>query len=342
VVFLVGIAVPASAVPPGWSAPLRIFRERFGPTHSLGVDSAGNAHVASERMTASGLVYLTDDDPLGDWALIPLTTKEDHSPALAVDPVDDRVWMAFVRSDPDDLAPLGVWTATNATGTFVIRKRFAGFAAEPSIAVRGGTAYIAFRGAGRSLHVLSNESGSWDDQTVVAGGCCSGEPSIALGSNEVYVAWARRKAGGTPGPLRFSVASTQGGAWTTDTIDPHPSRTPSLVTRNGVPFVAYVRTDDTWAATPAQAGWGRVLVAAGFDQAPDLAIKDAGTAKVVVGDASGLRLATTDFGSVSSVELTGVAGDFAPEIGLHGARPRVIFNRASGTTHDGIFFTQRP
>lgn len=327
-----------SAAPAGWTSPKRAFAERFGPPHATVVDSSGSFHIAVEGRTSSGIWYVSNAGGEG-WFAIRVTHKEDRDPAIAIDG-SGRVTIAFVRRDPVTLKSLGVWTVSNVTGTFVVSKRYSGRAALPSIQVAAGKIHLAFQGRGHSLLYRTNATGSWATTTLAASGCCSGGPSLALSGTEPRIAWSRRTASGDHGKLRFS--ALDGGSWSSQTVDTHATSEPALAVRAGLPYVAYLRDGGgTFFASPAQGGWGQLPVGSAYRQPPDIAVSAGGVISIVEGRSSKLRLVRMSGGTTTHTVLTATGNDFDPEIALHAGKAGVIFNRASGTTADGIWYMKK-
>lgn len=329
------LATGVSAAPAGWSSAKRAFAERFGPPHSMVLDSTGSFHIAVEGRTSSGIWYVSNVGGEG-WFAIKVTHKQDRDPAIAIDG-SDRVTIAFVRRDPVTLKPLGVWTVSNVTGTFVVSKRYSGRVAHPSVQVAAGSIHLAFQGPGHSLLYRTNATGAWATTTLAASGCCSGGPSLALSGTKPRIAWSRRTASGGHGKLRFSALDS--GSWSSQTIDTHATSEPALAVRAGLPYVAYLRDGGgTYFASPAQGGWGQLAVGSTYRQPPDIAVSAGGVISIVEGKSSRLRLVRMSGGTTTNTVLTATGNDFDPEIALHGGKARVIFNSASGTSADGIWY----
>lgn len=328
------VSGPAGAVPGGWSAPLRVLATRTVPAHSMAVDSLGHVHIAVEGGATSGIVYVTNET--GSWTHLRITTHADLDPSIAVD-TDGYVHIAFARTDA---GMKGIYLATNATGSWTAQLRQGGAARHPSLAVRGTHSYVAFQSAAGSLVYQSNASGAWQSHTVEAG-CCAGPPSLRLTSTGLpRIAWARLQSG-VARSLRFASRSS-GGTWTLQTPDSSASGNPTLVLGDtNDPWIIYVQhVGGTYYAHRGATGssWSLNLLNSTAHLRPDMAVYH-GADYFVYGNPQTLYYANGSGGIIFGNVMTSTGHDSNPEIEQFGGGVRVIFNRASGTTADGIYFT---
>ena len=101
---LLVMALPAAAVPSGWTTPRQVLAERFGPKHSMAVDQHGYVHIAVEGLTSPGIWYVSNAGGMG-WFTIKVTHKPDYDPSIAVFS-DGRVVIAFDRRATEGSRPL--------------------------------------------------------------------------------------------------------------------------------------------------------------------------------------------------------------------------------------------
>jgi hypothetical protein len=205
------------------------------------------------------------------------------------------------------------------------------------VAVRGNNRIdLVFRGPGNQLMYRRYRPGGTTASNIVTGGCCSGAPSLEIYGATPMVAFSRRTSGGSPGRLR--VATRAGGAWSLRTIDTAPTRNPTLEAVDPLaPLIAYVRPGSgTWWARADTPGSGDLIVP-GYSNPPDIA-RNGVRQFAVAGNGSNVRIVNLLPHPVVTKTL---ASGFNPEIEMHNGKARVIFNRAGGTTNDGIFFTRR-
>jgi hypothetical protein len=338
---LVILAAPAVAVP-GWSTPKSVFTARFAPAHSMALDSTGHELIASEGGLNQG-IWLTSNQPTAgggaSWFNLQLTHKSDATPSIAV--WNDRFYIAFVRRNPNTGKSKGLWTGTNATGTIVVTKRDAGPDYNPSVAVHNGRWAIAFSQADpdHRLMFLSNLSGSWHSQ-IVDSTCCHGSLSLRLTDTGLARLAYSDGSPGTSTGLKFAARSASG-HWTFQTADTHPVESPSMVLdSNQDPHIIYVRiSQGTWLALGGSP-WTHIHINGASLNAPDMALDAFGGPQIVTGN-NGVITYTTNSGTHwVSTQLTFTHTDFDPEIEFHNGS-RIVFNRESGGTGDGIYFLKQ-
>jgi heat shock protein HslJ len=330
---------PVPIPPPGWTKPHRIAQARFGPSHSMVVDSHGFAHVVYEHLDSSGISYGIGDAN-GHFVWSDITTDLDRDPSIAIDS-DNHVTIAWDRRDPADTnKSLGIWTMTDATGAFVLTQRYIGQGYRPSVQFRNGVTSLAFEGNNHKLIFASDQGGSWA-QTIVAAPCCTDGPVLRYSSGKPSIAWVTRTSG-EAGKLQYSTPVT--GSWVTEVVDSRASRAPALALSSGVPFIVYVRNGvGTVLASPSQSGWGHNNVGSGDQVKPSITVTG-GVGLIAEGDgrrillhildASGTTMVLTDPRSLG-------ASDYDPEIVTKNAKAQVIFNRTSGGSGDGIFYMRQ-
>jgi hypothetical protein len=339
---LVMLAAPVVAIP-GWSTPTRVFAARFAPAHSMALDSTGHALIASEGGLTPG-IWLTTNQPTAgggaSWFNLQLTHKSDATPSIAV--WNDRYYIAFVRRDPNTGKSKGLWTVTNATGTIVVTKRDAGPDYNPSVAIHNGRWAIAFSQAGSDhrLTFLSNLSGSWHSETVDST-CCHGSLSLRLTDTGLARLAYSDGSPGTSTGLKVAARNATG-HWSFHAVDTHPVDSPSLVLdSNQDSHVVYVRINQgTWYAVSGGSSWADIHINGASLNAPDIALDAFGGPHIVTGN-NGVITYTTNSGTAwVATQLTFTHTDFDPEIEFHNGS-RVIFNRESGGTGDGIYFMKQ-
>jgi len=338
---LVLICAPAAAIP-GWSSPLSVFTARFGPAHSMALDSTGHPMIASEGGLHPG-IWFTSNQPSGGggWFNLQLTHKDDAAPSIAV--WNDRFYIAFVREDPNNGHSLGLYTATNATGTVVVTKIDSGADYSPSVAVRDGKWSIAFHQAGSQhrLVYLTNAGGSWSSQTVDSS-CCHGSLSLRLDSSgRPRIAYSDGSPMTSTG-LKYALRTT-GGTWSFQTIDTHQVDSPSLVfDPNQRPVIAYTRiSQGTWYAARGASSWSVSQVNSQFLTPADVALDAFGSPSIVTGNNGNIQYWTQSGSGWVDTVLTFTHEDSIPEIEKYQGKSKVIFNRESGGTGDGIYFMKQ-
>jgi hypothetical protein len=334
VVSLVLGAHPASALAPGWSSPKRVFDGASDLQHSMAVGPSGRTHIAVED-PAGGIWYLTNAG--GAWSSTKVTDGIDRDPSIAVTAGGDVI-IAFDRRDPaDGSVSLGIFTVGNRTGEFVERQRYDGQAFDPSLAWRDGVLHLALRGADGSLVHLTDAGGNWVASTVAPGGpdrCCDGGPSLGIDpAGRPVIAWSRRS-----GPLRIAVKD--GDAWTTATVDPKDTATPSLATPASGPLIAYVRDGvGTFLAFMAGGDWFSTKLDGGFTDPPDIAVSGNGTAFIAEANGRKVRLLEIDGRRSTRTAVVASGRDGHPEVGVSRGSPRLVFSR--GAPDGGVYFTRR-
>ena len=324
------VSMPAAAVmPDGWSAPVRALATGAKPAHSMAADALGYVHIALASGATNGIVYLSNET--GSWRHEQVTTHADLDPSIAVD-TNGYVYIAFARTD----GAKGIYLLSNASGSWVESLRHAGADRYPSIAVRGVHLYLAFKTAAASLMYQSNSSGSWLSHTVEAG-CCAGAPSLRLTTTGLpRIAYSRLQSG-VARALRFA-SRDAGGAWTLQRIDASASSDPTLVLgQSDDPYVIYVRHlgGTYWAYRGATgSSWSLHMLNTAAHMRPDMEVYYANL-YFVYGTSQTLYYTYSSSGIFAGYVLSNTHHDSNPE--FEGSR--IIFNRASGTSGDGIYFT---
>jgi hypothetical protein len=335
------VAGPAAAVAPGWTHPLQVFAERFGPAHSMVLDAAGKVHIAVEGPLTGGIWYITN--ATGSWTTTQVTTQVDVEPSISL--AGGFVYIAFVRQDPGTFQPKSLWTVTNATGPWVATKRHTGKDHNPSLVVSGGTYSLAFwtKGAGGGLKYLTNAGGPWSLSTIDVTCCAVGGPSLRLTAGGL--ARVAYPDGSTSSGTGLNLAKrSAGGVWSVDTVDFHSSQWPRLVINGDAKLVVvYLRKGvGTYVAAQSAGTWGQSLVGTGYLYPPDIAVWGSGvtaSTAIIVGKLGILTIYTS--GDIAThYDLVHTGMDSNGEIEQHGGKLRVIFNRSSGGTGDGIYYTK--
>ena len=169
----------APTATPAWTGPDKIARGPFFEP-ALVVDYAGAVHLAVTRTgdKNQGIWYLTNAS--GSWSRRQLTTPPtfpdenapgyDGQPAIAIDPADGSIWIAFTRWECSGCLPdatAGIFYVTNAGGTWSEPVQLSGsLTLSPSLVVRNGHIHLAyatmgFPGEARPVMYGTNASGEW-------------------------------------------------------------------------------------------------------------------------------------------------------------------------------------
>jgi hypothetical protein len=334
------LAAPAAAVPVGWTTPVKAFAQRNGPAHAMVLDSSGYVHMAVEGTTSIGIWYVTNA-PSGTWSSRRITTSHDQDPSIAINGAG-HVVIAFDRRNASGSTSYGIWLASESSGVWSATQRYSGQAFFPSVQLHSNRIAFAFMGPSNSLKYRSNLSGTWITQTVASSVCCSSAPSLRLDNTQPMIAWSKRGATGA-GRLMFSLYGA--GHWQTQTADANATYDPTLVLDGSTPEIVYVRPNGgTYVAIGGPGPWAHHGYGSSYIDRPDMAVGSGSALFIVEGNGQRLRLvkvSSSALGSPTYATLTSTGNDFAPEIELYGDHPRVVFDRASRTTNDGIYFTGR-
>lgn len=324
------VSMPAGAVAmTGWTTPVRALAAGSKPAHSMASDALGKVHIAVAGSATGGIVYVTN--AYGAWKHEQVTIHADLDPSIAVD-TDGYVSIAFARTD----GAKGIYLVSNATGSWVESLRHAGADRSPSIAVRGVHTYLAFKTAANSLMYQSNSSGTWKSHVVEAG-CCAGAPSLRLTTTGLpRIAYARLQ-GGVARALRLALRNAAG-SWSLHTVDASASSDPTMALgQHDEVYVIYVRhLGGTYWAYGGVTGsnWTYNQLNSAAHMKPDMEVYYANL-YFVYGTPQTLYYTYSSSGIFAGYVLSNTHKDSNPEY----AGNRIIFNRASGTSGDGIFFT---
>jgi hypothetical protein len=302
------------------------------PAHSMITDSLGYVHIAVAGSATAGIIYVTNAS--GSFTHEQVTSQADLDPSITVD-ADGYVSIAFARTDGLNK---GIYVTSNASGSWVEHLRHAGADRSPSIAVRGVHTYLAFRSAANSLIYTSNASGTWQSHVVEAG-CCAGAPSLRLTTTGLArIAYARLQ-GGVARALRFASRNASG-AWSLQTIDASASGDPTVAMgEHDDIYVIYVRHlgGTYWAWRGATgSSWTLNATNSAAHMKPDMEAYGANL-WLVFGTSQTLYFTYSSSGIFAGYTLSTTHKDSNPEF----ASNRIIFNRASGTSGDGIYYTKQ-
>ena len=203
------VAMPAAAVPSGWTSPTRVYTDSSAPTHAMVTDPAGYTHIATQR-GSSGIWYVTNAS--GSWASCQLSSGNDREPSIAYG--GGVVHVAFARrtSGQEGIYSTSSDRPGSAAGCgWAITRRYAGKSSDPSLAAYEGTLSIAFRSTYRKLKFAKGPASSdtWNVLEVIDTNCCTSAPSLDLtttGAPRVAYGDGTRKALG----LRYAVRAGAG------------------------------------------------------------------------------------------------------------------------------------
>ena len=173
-------SLPATAVPPGWTSPKRVYAHNSAPTHSMVTDHAGYTHIATER-GSEGIWYVTN--ATGPWTSCQVSSGNDRDPSIAYG--SGAVHLAFARRSAGQQ---GIYTTSSdqpavAAGCgWAISKRYNGTSSQPSMAEFGGDLSIAFRSTYKKLKFMKGPATSpvWTVRQTIDANCCTSAPSLDL------------------------------------------------------------------------------------------------------------------------------------------------------------------
>lgn len=174
------VAMPAAAVPTGWTGASRAYPTGQAVLHDIAVETDGTTHIATEGGAAGGIWYVTRVGTT--WERTQVTTGDDHAPSIALD--GTGVVIAFARRDAGQE---GIHTVTNLDGDWAPPVlRHSGSDANPSLAIFDGRAHIAFQPPGGTLRHAAGPADATDDTSWIGqledGSCWTSAPSLALTS----------------------------------------------------------------------------------------------------------------------------------------------------------------
>lgn len=207
----------------------------------MAVDANGKVHIAAAGTGSDnqGIWYLTNatgawvkQQVVTPWPLDPEdpeTIGSVDEPAIAIDPSDGSVWIAFTDwecgSDCYPNWPNGIFLVNNAAGTWSAPLQLTGDGdLDASLAVRDGHAYLACSTAGDYTHAHgailfgTDASGAWSMQQVAPKGAFphlvlnpDGKVGILFGASDLR--YARQKADGSFAIEQLPGAADVGGSW---------------------------------------------------------------------------------------------------------------------------------
>ena len=172
--------------PVAWPAGNHISGGGFSQP-AVAVDATGSVHIAATAADNEGIWYLTNasgswvtQQVVTPWSEDPEMTGMVGQPAIAVDPTDGSVWIAFVYWRCTDCAPggsNGIFLVNNVAGTWSEPvQRGSNGAVSPSMAVRDGRVYLACELPGDYGHrygpilIGTDAPGAWEMQQIVQAG----------------------------------------------------------------------------------------------------------------------------------------------------------------------------
>ncbi len=352
--------------PPAWPAADRIARGSFTePT--IAVDGAGSVHIAAAGTGTDnrGIWYLTN--ATGRWVKQLVVTpwySEDSEeigrvdgPAIAIDPSDGSVWIAFIYWECPDCIPnssQGVYYVTNAGGrwTAPVLLTDDSLSTHLSVAVRGGKVYLAWHSAGDyvsrgGIGFGTNASGLWTEQQIAAAGVGphlvidpQGRVAILFGAKG-DVRYARQKQSGDFAVERLPTAAGISAKWAYSIL--------AIDGVTGDKWAAWnVPTDDqgnydVYVAARGPDGWSNPLLATSGGTLVGLGVHD-GVVQMAAGK-SGLTYASNASSAFVEQVIDGSSaywGIAALALGPTG-RPYVVFcHDVDSGGQFGVWFLEGP
>jgi hypothetical protein len=329
----------------------------------MAVDAAGKVHIVATAADNEGIWYATNVS--GDWVaqqvVAPWISDLEEigmvgQAAIAVDPSDGSVWIAFVYWRCTDCAPAGsngIYTVNNVAGTWSEPvERESTKAVSPSLAVRDGRVYLAWELPGVYGHRYgpivfgTDASGAWQTQQIVQAG---EQPSLVLkadgrvgvlfaGANAMRYAWQKSDGSfviervadttGVVGALWYSVLAVDAvtgevwAAWTGGTSGVHPV------------FLAQ------WGAD----GWSDPIAAIPDADLSGLAVRDGVVQLTAEKSTGGLIYASNGSGVFVEqiVDASRTYWDDAAFALLPTGRPIVVIARDTPGNDSGLWFLKGP
>jgi hypothetical protein len=216
--------------------------------------------------------------------------------------------------------------------------------------MNGGSYSIALwsaGGAGADGHGLLYFAGSpssWSLATIDATCCATGGPSLRLNAGGLARVAYPDGSMGSPTGLRFAKRSPAG-SWSIENVDSHPSEWPELAyNEDNKPVIVYVHKGiGTFVTTSGPSGWTHSQVGHGYVDPPDIALWGSGisgNSAIIVGKSGVIAIYTASTSVAYHYNLVATGNDSNGEIEQYGGKLRVIFNRSSGGTGDGIYYTK--
>jgi hypothetical protein len=264
----------------------------------------------------------------GAWNDIGFTTQLDRQPSMAIRS-DGVIYLAFSRRTTGCATPpctTGIYSATNATGSWVISLVHAGAKdVHPSIAIdQHGKPWIQFR-VHQQIVEARRSHGSWTALSVADGGCCDPDPlagpELAIQGQRRYSVFRRQQDGGEI-RLRYVEAGLGANAATIETAD--DASDPDLALSPDTPstfYVAYRRTGDgLWYAHGNNATATTREQLTGEEVGPPaIATLPGGKVLTVAQTESGIIYRTNATGVWTGGGLTSTGGDAWPAVATTGA-----------------------
>ena len=339
---------PVAAVP-GWSGPNRVVPDNYplSPSAVLwqGVYHAAYLHEMPVSGTEPNGIFYAATQANGTWEAERVTTGDDFyaRPSLAID-VDGHAHIAFARVCFCEPFESNIWTASNATGEWVVDQLTDG--AEdlaPSLVWDADHLEVAFNRIGRGVIYGSNESGGWLIQRAVSlsDRCATLTifPSLANdGAGKPWIAYEHPRhpaTGCSPSTKGIRVLTKTGTTWSSvtisnDTDDVMPKLDVDAANR---PHLAFERagTGIYYTRRAPSGNWSPMVLASSGNDAT-LAVDASGKAHVA-SETSGVEHSTNRSGTWVHTPLTSYSIDFgtaSPPVVLvtNTGKARVLFARS--------------
>ncbi len=239
-------SIGASAA--SWSGPSEI--ERRTPS-AMTVDDTGRVHVVSE--SGQGLRYTTNVS--GAWTTIRVShAGSDREPSVAL--AGGKVYIAYAiigdSAERNGGRSVGIYLATNRTGSWVTTRVTGNQGVWPSIKVRAGKVHIAYL-APRGVRYLTDQSGHWTDvrvwtraSSVLSAYYRLGTSLVLDAAGTAHIAFARERApdedssGISNG---ISYATNASGGWKVRTITASRDRVDRIVLDGTRPVIGFERDE---------------------------------------------------------------------------------------------------
>lgn len=347
----------ATPTPVAWPQANHISGGGFSQP-AVAVAASGSVHIAATAADNDGIWYLTNAS--GSWVSQQVVTpwSEDPDmtgivglPAIAIDPTDGSVWIAFVHWRCAECAPsgsAGIFVINNVAGTWSepVRRGSDG-AVSPSLAVRDGRVSLAYELPGDYGHRFgpvmfgTDAPGAWEVQQLVQAGTMPHLVLDADGQVEVLVVgdnsmrYAYQKPNGS-----FVVERLPG---TTGVVGPFWNSRLAVDAVSGDTWAAWTANRTIFVATRGVAGWPDPITAILDGDLIGLGVRD-GVIQLAA-DKSGVTYASSASGTFLEQVIASPSnfywGDAAFAL-LPTGRPIVVIARDIPSDQSGMWFLKGP
>lgn len=350
-------ATPTATPPPAWPAANHISGGGFSQP-AVAVDASGKVHIAATAADNEGIWYLSNAS--GRWVtqqvVAPWTSDLEEigmvgQPAIAIDPTDESVWIAFVYWRCTDCAPAGsdgIFTVNNVAGTWSdpVQRGSTG-AVSPSLAVRDGRVYLAYELPGDYGHRFgpvmfgTDAPGAWVVQQIAQAGTMPNLVLNADGQVEVLLDGANAMRNAYQKPNGSFVIERLPG--TTDVVGSFWKSLLAVDAVSGDTWAAWTGDSTVFVATRGATGWSDPITAIPGGDLIGLGVRD-GVIQLAV-DKSGVTYASNGSGAfVEQIIATPSNfwwGDAAFAL-LPTGRPIVVIARDIPSSQSGMWFLKGP